>query len=68
MSKSKNPKQHQHIFEASMCSSDLKGNKANSNSSNGNSGIGDSSSDSVLKLTSVVESLTLQLSSLQDKR
>ena len=51
-----------------MCSSDLKGNKANSNSSNGNSGIGDSSSDSVLKPTSVVESLTLQLSSLQDKR
>ena len=50
----------QHVLEASVCSSDPKHIKASSNnSSNGNSGIGDSSSDPVLKLTSVVESLTL---------
>ena len=65
LSKSKNPKQHQHVFEATVCSSDPKHNKASSNdSSNRNSGIGDSSSDPVLKLTSIVESLTLQLSYL----
>ena len=67
LSKSENPKQHQHMFEASVCSSDPKHNKASSNNgSNGKSGIGDSSSDRVLKLTSVVESLTLQLLSLQN--
>ena len=67
LSKSKNPKQHQHVFEASVCSSDPKHHKESSNnSSNGNSGIGDSSSDLVLKLTSIVESLTLQLLLLQN--
>ena len=67
LSKSKNPKQHQHVSEASVCSSDPKHNKASGNdSSNGNSRIGDSSSNPVLKLTSIVESLALQLSSLQN--
>ena len=50
-----------------MGSPDPKRNKASGNGSNGNSGIGDSSSDPVLKLKSIVESLTLQLSSLQDE-
>ena len=49
-----------------MCSSDPKHNKASSNNSNGNSGIGDSSSNLVLKLTSIVESSTLQLLFLQN--
>ena len=67
LSKSKNPKQQQHVFEASVCSSDPKHNKASGNDiSNGNSRIGDSSSNPVLKLTSIVESLTLHLSSLQN--
>ena len=47
LSKSKNPKQHQHILGASVCSTDPKSNKASSNSSNGNSGIRDSNSDPV---------------------
>ena len=64
--KSKNLKQHQHVFKASVCSPDPKSNKASSNSSDGDSGIGGFSSDPVLKLTAVIESLTLQLSSLQN--
>ena len=50
-----------------MCSSDPKHSKASSNdSTSGNSGIGDSSSAPVLKLTSIVEYLTFQLLSLQN--
>lgn len=49
-----------------MCSSDSKCDKPSSNGSNGNSGTGYSSSDPVLKLKSTAESLTLQLSSLQN--
>ena len=66
LSKSKNPKRYQQVFEASLYLSDPKNNKASSNSSNGNSGIGDSSSEPPLKLTSIAESLTLQLLSLQN--
>ena len=62
----KSNKQHQHVFKASVCSPDPKSNKASSNSSDGVSGIGDFSSDPVLKLTAAIESLTLQLSSLQN--
>ena len=39
----------------------VKSHKASSNSSNGNSRIDDSSSNTVVKLTSIVESSTLQL-------
>ena len=53
------------MYLRQVCSSDPKRNKASSNSSNGNSGIGGSSSDPVLKLTSIVH-LTLQFSSLQN--